>query len=103
MNANLSALPAFDASEVNDRFGSAVTERVVRGYPTCDTIAMTAKGSDRTAAVQNRNAVSLPVGSPLPEEAPIRLAPAANSHFPPILTKTTYWMNGKKVRTPAIW
>jgi len=46
---------------------------------------LSAKGSDRMAAVQNGNAVLLPVKGPLPEQAAIRLAPAENSHFPPIV------------------
>ncbi|WP_176228703.1 hypothetical protein [Roseovarius litorisediminis] len=40
-----------------------------------------------TAAAQNGNANQLPVEGPLSEYAQIRLATAANSHFPPILWK----------------
>jgi hypothetical protein len=41
---------------------------------------------EQTSAVQHENPVSLPVEGPLPEEEPVRLAPAANGSFPPLLT-----------------
>lgn len=44
------------------------------------------KGSNRTAAMQNGNSVSLYFAGPLPEEVSVGFAPAANSHFPPNLS-----------------
>jgi hypothetical protein len=45
--------------------------------------------SEQTTAVQHENPVSLPVEGPLPEEEAVRLAPAANGSFPPILLKNS--------------
>ncbi len=46
-------------------------------------------GFERTAAPQNENTVSQPVGGPLMKSAPAGFVIAANSHFPPILLKNT--------------
>ena len=44
-----------------------------------------AQGSERTAAVQNRSADSVPIVGPLLDQPPIGLAPAANARIPPFV------------------